>query len=107
MWMLNISRHAGTVGFQACEVEDTGSLTLSASLISQLAALGNMAGFPELQVTRSTSGSATIAAGRIELAVEALVERFPTIEGYTSCADATDCSVDEVCNSTTKLCQPA
>jgi hypothetical protein len=104
---LNISRHAGTVGFLECEVEDTGSLTVSASLVSQLAALGNIAGFPELMVTRGTYGSTTIAAGRIELAVEAFVERFPTIEGFTSCLYDRECASDEVCNSTTKLCQPA
>jgi hypothetical protein len=104
---LNISRHAGTVGFLECEVEDTGSLILSASLVSQLATLGNIAGFPELQVIRGTYESTTIAAGSIELAVEAFVERFPTIEGFTSCKFDTDCELDEVCNSSNKLCQPA
>lgn len=102
---MNISRHAGTVGFLICEVEDTGSLTISGSLISQLASLGNIAGFPEMVVTRKTSESVDTARGRVELVVQASVERFVIIEGYTSCLRDTDCPAGQMCNTAKKLCQ--
>ena len=102
---LNISRHAGTVGYMLCHVEDTGSLTISASLISQLVTLGNIAGFPELNVTRSIVTSTFIEAGRIDFVVESNVERYPTIEGFTSCLLDANCPTGQVCNTAKKLCQ--
>ena len=102
---LNISRHAGTVGLLICDLEDTGSATLSGSLISQLAALGNIAGFPELQITRYNTGSVETKDGNIELIVGAFVERFPTMEGYTSCLLDRECPTGQICNTQNKLCR--
>ncbi len=102
---LNISRHAGTIGFLACDVEDTGSVTISAGLVSQLVMLGNIAGFPELNVTRSSSGSTKIQPGRVDLIVRSNVERFITIEGFDSCLLDSQCPSGSVCNTARKLCE--
>ncbi|MGC4090057.1 MAG: metallophosphoesterase [Polyangiaceae bacterium] len=52
---MDISHHGGTVGFLGCDVEDNGSLTISAGLVSQLIALGGIGGYPELVVERTIS----------------------------------------------------
>ncbi len=104
LW-LDISLHASEIGYLACDVEDTGSLTISAGLISQLVFLGNVGGWPEIGITRSSSSSTQIALGRVKLVVESYVERFPTIDGYKSCERNSDCPTDQVCNSGIKLCQ--
>ncbi len=102
---LNISVHGGTVGYLRCDVEDSGSLTISAGQISQLAALGHIGGFPELAIKRHLSGSTVIAPGRVELQVTSSVERYVNIEGYVSCESTQDCSSGQFCNTANKLCQ--
>ena len=102
---IDISHHAGTVGYLACEVDDTGSLTISSGLVSQLVALGNIGGFPELTVTRASLGSTELAQGEVDLTIQSVIEPTLTIEGYTSCLADTDCPVGQVCNRGIKLCQ--
>jgi hypothetical protein len=102
--ILDVSRHAGVVGYIICDVEDTGSLTISASLIDQLMDLGNIGGYPEINIIRSTTGTATVGPGKVELSVESRYERFPLIEGYTSCGIDT-CPAPLVCNTGKKLCE--
>jgi hypothetical protein len=93
---LDISHHGGTKGKIECETEDNGSLEISASFITQLLKLG-AAGFPTIVVTRSTTGSATISAGRVDLVVSSEVEKEVLIPGVTSCNKDTDCPSDQKC----------
>jgi hypothetical protein len=93
---LDISHHGGTKGMIACDVEDTGSLELSAVFITQLLNLG-VAGFPSIIVTRSSTGSATIASGRVDLVVSSEVEKEVKIPGVTSCNKDTDCPDGHTC----------
>ncbi len=104
---IDISHHAGTVGYLACDADDTGSLTISAGLVTQLVALGNIGGFPELTVTRTSLGSTEIAQGEVDLTIQSVIEPKLTIEGYTSCLADTDCPAGQVCNRGIKLCQGA
>jgi hypothetical protein len=103
---LDISLHASEIGYLACDAKDTGSLTLSAGLISQLVTLGNVGGYPEIGVTRSATSSTRITPGKVDLIVESYVERFPTIDGFISCGeDNTKCPDGQVCNTGNKLCE--
>ena len=88
----------------ACDVADTGSLTISANLISSLIALG-VGGYPELTVTRRSLGTTTIANGQVVLSVESSVSPTLSIEGYTSCSGDFDCSAGQTCNTSVKVCQ--
>ncbi len=107
---INLSHHAGSVGHLACDVDDTGSLTISAGLISQLIGLGHIAGYPELDIQRISSGSAAVAHGSVNLVVESSITAPTlTVEGYISCGDYNvnvACPTGQVCNTTTKLCIP-
>jgi hypothetical protein len=106
--LIDLSHHAGSIGHLACDVDDTGSLTVSSGLVSQLIGLGHIAGYPELDVTRSTSGSIETAQGVINLVIQSsIIAPDLTMDGYISCTLATDCPSGQACNSATKLCQPA
>jgi hypothetical protein len=106
--ILDLSRHASFVGWVVCDVKDTGSLTISAGLVTQVMNLGSIGGYPELIVIRNNSGTANLGPGKVELTVESQYERFPTIEGYTSCNGGEgQCDANEVCNVAIKMCEPA
>jgi hypothetical protein len=100
---LDISHHAGTKGMIECETDDTGSLAIPAALVAELLDLG-VAGYPTIIVTRRATGSATTAAGRVDLVVSSQVERAVVIEGLVSCTDAAECPDGQTCGADLK-CQ--
>lgn len=93
---LDISHHGGTKGVIECEAEDTGSLELPASLITQLTDLG-VAGFPTIVLTRRAAVSVTIAPGRVDLVIASSIERAVQIPGVTSCTDTSSCPDGQTC----------
>lgn len=95
---LDISHHGGTKGMIECTAEDTGSLDLPASLVTQLLDLG-VAGFPTIVVTRRAVGSTTIAPGRVDLVISSQIERSVVIEGLASCNDDSQCPDGQTCQS--------
>lgn len=96
---LDISHHGGTKGMIECDTADSGSLTIAASLITDLVSLGT-AGYPTIVVTRSaTPGSAVIAPGRVELSVVSAVERAVQVPGVISCSDSSQCTGGKTCQA--------
>lgn len=95
---LDISHHGGTKGQILCDTADSGELIISAALVTQLIDLG-VAGYPSIIVTRHASGSAVIAAGRVDLDVSSTVEQSVDVEGLVSCADDGDCPTGQACQS--------
>ncbi|HVX93400.1 MAG TPA: hypothetical protein VHK47_00715 [Polyangia bacterium] len=93
---LDVSHHGGTKGQIRCDAPDTGSLTISAALVTQLINLG-FSGYPSITVTRSSSGEATIAPGRVQLVVSQDIERYVQIPGLVSCTDDKDCPTGQTC----------
>ncbi|HTN89368.1 MAG TPA: hypothetical protein VL242_37085 [Sorangium sp.] len=95
---LDISHHGGTKGMIECVADDTGSLELPASLVTQLLDLG-VAGFPTIIVTRRSVGSTTIAPGRVDLVVSSQIEQAVVIAGLTSCSDTSECPEGQTCQA--------
>ncbi|WP_437691847.1 hypothetical protein [Sorangium sp. So ce176] len=93
---LDISHHGGTKGMIECSAEDTGSLDLPASLVTQLLDLG-VAGFPTIIVTRRAVGATTISHGRIDLVISSQIEQSVVIAGLTSCNDTSQCPEGQTC----------
>ncbi len=93
---LDISHHGGSKGKIECDAPDTGALEIPAPLVTQLLALG-VAGFPTIISTRQTVGSATIAAGRVDLIVSSEVERAVSIAGLESCSSDAECTLPKKC----------
>jgi hypothetical protein len=98
MVKLDISHHGGAKGKIECVTPDTGSLTLTAPLVTQLLDLG-AAGFPTIIVDRVSTGSALTSAGRVELAIRTEVERPVTVPGIQSCTDSSECTPPAICQS--------
>ncbi|HEY3255756.1 MAG TPA: hypothetical protein VGJ91_17480 [Polyangiaceae bacterium] len=95
---LDISHHGGSKGQIECDTDDSGSLRISAALVSKLLALG-VAGYPTVIVTRQAIGATKISAGRVELVVSSAVEQGVSIDGLTSCTKDADCASGQTCQS--------
>jgi hypothetical protein len=99
---LDISHHGGAKGLIECDVDDTGSLTISAAMITELMGLG-VAGFPSVVAMRQSIDTAQIAPGLVKLEVSARTEHFVTVKGVSSCtadedcADGAKCQMDLTC----------
>lgn len=93
---LDISHHGGSKGKLECDLPDSGSATLDGGLITQLLNLG-AAGYPTIIVTRSRTGSAAIAKGRIDLVASSTVEKAVTVPGIISCTDTSECPSPQTC----------
>jgi hypothetical protein len=104
--VLEIAHHGGVKANVTCATSDSGSLTISASLVTQLIAKG-VAGYPTVTVTRSAVGSTPVGSGRVELQVLSSVERQVTIPGVISCTEDSDCPDGRTCDKDgTKTCSP-
>ena len=106
---LNVSKHGGSAGYMLCTTTDSGVLNISADVLKALVQLG-VGGFPELLLTRSTHGEASVTAGKIALDVEAVAKPPLSIEGYCSCFNDSDCGscTDKKktsCDSLKRLCK--
>jgi hypothetical protein len=94
--LLNVSLHGGTKGKIECDVADSGTLDIAAPLVTGLLQLGT-AGFPSVILIRRSTGSAQVAAGRVQLAVFSEVTRLVTIPGQISCVEDVDCPTGQTC----------
>jgi hypothetical protein len=93
---LDISHHGGSKGEIDCDSDDTGSLVLPASLVTDLVGLG-VSGFPSFVITRSSVGSTVITPGRVDLTVSSDVERLVTVPGFKDCTSDSECPTGQTC----------
>lgn len=93
---LDISHHGGSKGMIECDLDDTGSLSIPASLVSELLGLG-VAGFPTVIVTRSSSSRTRTGAGEVALVVTSFTERAVVVPGVESCTENDECPSGELC----------
>lgn len=105
---LNLSKHGGSAGYLKCAVDDSGSLTIPADLITALVDLG-VAGFPQLTVRRSSHAEAQVGSAAVALHVVALAVPTLEVEGVCSCFNASECgscadTTKTSCDSAKKLC---
>ncbi|MBP6633669.1 MAG: hypothetical protein KA297_29900 [Kofleriaceae bacterium] len=95
---LNVNGH-GLVGSHVdCVAPDTGSFTIPEPLVTALLADG-LSGFPTATVRRTTTDSADVAAGCVELDVRSQVTIDLTIPGLTSCSGNDDCTPPQTCQA--------
>jgi hypothetical protein len=94
--VVDVSHHGGLKGKIECEVADSGSYSVPASLVTKLLALG-LAGFPVVRVNRSAAGAASVSGGHVELNVIEEVERALSIPGVLSCFEDADCPAPKKC----------
>jgi hypothetical protein len=99
---LDISHHGGVKGVIECEGPDKGSMTVAATLVDELKALG-ISGFPTVEVTRHSSSPARTDMS-LELRIESTVTRPISIPGIVSCVGDEDCPSGKTCQQDLK-CQ--
>ena len=95
---LDISHHGGLKGEIDCDTADSGSLTISAALVTQLVNLG-YAGYPSVTVSRSAVGSTLSSLGLVELRLGEDLIRDVEIPGLVSCQGDGDCPADQTCQT--------
>ena len=95
---LDISHHGGSRGAVTCDSDDTGSVTISGDLMTKLLALG-VAGYPTVIVTRTSTGTASLTKGHVELRVSSEVETPVQIAGLESCGSDEDCPTGKTCQA--------
>jgi hypothetical protein len=101
-----VGHHGGTAAHIDCDLPDTGSGELPATLVSALIAEG-VHGFPTLSLTRRTIASAMVGGNCIDLAIAAPVERSigvcPTAGSCIVSCDpsnpATQCPTSQTCKA--------
>lgn len=101
---LDISHHGGIRGMIECTTDDTGSLTISAAMMTELIGLG-VAGYPSVVLMRQSIDTAQIAPGRVRLEVSSRAERYVSIAGVESCTTDEDCPEGKTCRTTDSTCQ--
>ena len=93
---LDLSHHGGTKGQVICDLEDTGSVSIGAELVTELIGLG-LAGFPALDVVRTSKVATNVAAGSIALTVRSAARLDVSVPGLVSCSGSEDCPTGQTC----------
>ncbi|MEA2697399.1 MAG: hypothetical protein QOI66_1670 [Myxococcales bacterium] len=94
---LDIAHHGNIGARLECDVADTGTATLPATLLAALIDQGT-AGFPAITLIRRTMDAVTIAPGCVDFAVASPVEQDVMVEGVTSCNDDMPCPAGKTCD---------
>jgi hypothetical protein len=100
---LAIDQHGATPATLFCEVDDSGSLTIPASMVNELISRG-VSGFPAAYVYRRSIDHVDTALGCVEMEVSVQHEPFLTVVGHTPCASTDDCPKGQVCDLPTQTC---
>lgn len=93
---LDFTHHAGLRGVVTCTTADDGEMTIQASLVAGLSALGT-AGWPALFVTRSVRRTTTVGKAQMTFEVKSEKEIYVNLPGLTSCRTEDDCPVAQRC----------
>jgi len=113
---INVDQHGNSPATLACDVADTGSYTVPASLITQLVDLG-VSGFSTFDVYRRTVDSASLDmsgwgqpgglagdTGCVELRVMSYAPGKVLVEGHVPCTKDLDCPDGQTCDKAIQTC---
>jgi hypothetical protein len=93
---VDISHHGGSKGKIECDVPDTGSFAIPASLISSLIELG-VAGFPTATLSRTASNGVAAGPGQVTLQTLSSVALELVVPGVQSCHEDAECPSGNAC----------
>ena len=104
---MNVDQHGSSPGAVVCTQDDTGSITVPASMVDGLLALGQ-SGVPNANISRRTTDSVTVGPGCAELVVSETVpanQLVVRVEGVFYCTPPQMCPMGMTCNTTTFICE--
>lgn len=93
---IEFNRHGGTPSWVECDMEDTGTFSVPASIIDALLGL-EISGWPTVTLTRRSVDSTDLSVGCVELQVFSQVVRELEVAGLQSCDDDHPCPGDQEC----------
>lgn len=93
---IEFNRHGGTPSWVECDMEDTGSFEVPASIIDALLGL-EVSGWPTVTLTRRSVDSVDLSVGCVELQVFSQVVRELEVAGIQSCDDDHPCPDEQEC----------
>jgi hypothetical protein len=100
---LNIDQHGNSPVELVCELKDTGSATIPASLIDKLLGFG-VTGFPSGHVNRHTLDSTTVGPGCVRFEVFSHVLGDLQVADHIPCDAATPCPMGMTCDEMIGTC---
>lgn len=100
---LNIDQHGNTPVELICELKDTGSVMVPASLVDQLIGFG-VTGFPSGNVTRHTVDSTTVGPGCVRFEVYSHALGVLEVADHIPCDAAHPCPAGKNCDLKTGTC---
>jgi hypothetical protein len=101
--VLAVDQHGLTPVQLVCESDDTGSLSISAEIITQYLSLG-VSGFPSADYYLQTVDSVDITPGCVEFIVRSHRQTALTVEGHTPCDAPSDCPEGQTCDVMIQTC---
>jgi hypothetical protein len=104
---MNVDQHGSSPGAVVCVQEDTGMVTVPASIVDGLLALGQ-SGVPNAYMSRRTTDSVNVGPGCAELVVSETVppnELIVRVEGVYYCTPPQMCPMGMTCNLQTFICE--
>ena len=105
IWVkLNIDQHGTTPVTLFCDLPDTGSADLPASLLSTLINFG-VTGFPNATVARRTVDSADIGGGCMDFSVTSPTQPSVRVDGFIPCNGPPDCPKGQICDPVSFICR--
>jgi hypothetical protein len=101
----DLSHHGGSKGKIICDTADSGSLSVSGTLIQKLMALG-VTGYPKAYVNRLSTGTTAVGSGQAQLKLYSDVDFVVQIPGLVSCETDADCATaaGETCQVPGQMC---
>lgn len=100
---LNVDQHGNSPVTLICDVADSGTATISATLIDQLLGYG-VSGFATFDMYRRTVDSVDLTPGCVELSVFSYRLGKVIVQGHTPCNATPDCTPPQVCNVAINTC---
>lgn len=100
---LSVDQHGLTPVKLVCDAPDTGSLTVSAALMTEFLAYP-ISGYPVADYALHTTDSVDIAFGCVEFEVRSHVQTPLTIDGHTPCDGDADCPMGQTCDVANQTC---
>jgi hypothetical protein len=91
-----VDLHGSSGARYECEVEDNGSFTIDAALVTELFSYGT-SGFPRTTLTRQAAGTGMTKAGCVQFSVKSEVTRDIEIPGQKDCNEDSECPSGQKC----------
>jgi hypothetical protein len=101
---LSVDQHGISPLTLACELEDTGTASIPASVVDGLLDSG-VSGFPNGRIFRRTADRVLLDIGCVDLLVGSPLAADVTVAGVVPCKKAAECPMGQTCNVMEERCE--